>query len=145
MEEEKEIKHRSIRFTSDEIDRRFQRAIEESVEFYADYPEHIDRRLEQLDKEWNLDRWLQANAAALGLVGVGLSAVAGRKWLLLPTVVMGFLLQHSLQGWCPPVHLFRRMGVRTKEETLREYYQLRALQGYFDTLADSEQEEKSNS
>lgn len=142
---EKEIKHRSTRFTSDEIDRRIQSAIEESVAFYADHPDHIDRRLEQLDREWNLDRWLQANAATLILLGVGLSAIADRKWLLLPGVVSAFLLQQSVQGWCPPVHLFRRMGVRTKEEILREFYQLRALQGYFDALSGAEQQGRPSS
>ncbi|WP_407921819.1 hypothetical protein, partial [Corallococcus sp. AB049A] len=27
-----------------------------------------------------------------------------------------FLLQHGLQGWCPPLPLLRRLGLRTRGE-----------------------------
>ncbi|AHM62364.1 hypothetical protein D770_20575 [Flammeovirgaceae bacterium 311] len=30
-----------------------------------------------------------------------------KRWLILPGVVAPFLLQHSLQGWCPPLSVFR--------------------------------------
>ena len=43
----------------------------------------------------------------------------------------GFLLQHALQGWCPPVPVFRRLGVRTTAEIDRERYALKALRGDF--------------
>lgn len=35
-----------------------------------------------------------------------------------------FLLQHALQGWCPPAKLFRRIGVRA---TLEINYDKEAL------------------
>jgi len=47
---------------------------------------------------------------------------------------MGFLLQHGLQGWYPPLPLSRRQGVRTKEETLRERNLLKALRGDYDSI-----------
>jgi hypothetical protein len=66
-------------------------------------------------------------------VGVGLAAATGsRKWLILPGVVLSFLFQHAVQGWCPPVPVFRRLGVRTREEIDRERYALKALRGDFD-------------
>lgn len=34
------------------------------------------------------------------------------------------LLQHGLQGWCPPLPVLRRLGVRTRGEIDREKYAL---------------------
>jgi hypothetical protein len=41
------------------------------------------------------------------------------------------LLQHALQGWCPPIPLLRRLGFRTEAEINRERYALKALRGDF--------------
>jgi hypothetical protein len=57
-----------------------------------------------------------------------------RKWLILPSIVLPFLFQHAMQGWCPPVPLFRRLGVRTREEIDREKYALKALRGDFEEI-----------
>ena len=54
---------------------------------------------------------------------------------LLPGVVGGFLLQHALSGWCPPVTLLRRLGFRTAGEIHREKYALKALRGDFAGVA----------
>jgi hypothetical protein len=45
--------------------------------------------------------------------------------------VLSFLFQHAVQGWRPPVPVFRRLGVRTREEIDRERYALKALRGDF--------------
>jgi thiol-disulfide isomerase/thioredoxin len=39
------------------------------------------------------------------LLGIGLEAFVNRRFFMLPEVVAGFLLQHAMQGWCPPVRL----------------------------------------
>ncbi len=101
---------------------------------YTEHPEEIEQRLRELDEEWDIERTLEANATTLGLVGLGLGATVSRKYFFLPTVVLGFLLQHALQGWCPPVPLFRRLGVRTQTEIETERYALRALRGDFDAV-----------
>jgi hypothetical protein len=95
----------------------------------------INLRLFELDRESDIERLLEANASALALTGVILGATVGRRWLLLPAVVLPFLLQHAIQGWCPPVGLFRRFGVRTRAEIDAERYALKALRGDFDGLA----------
>ncbi|HET9942578.1 MAG TPA: hypothetical protein VFR05_04515, partial [Terriglobia bacterium] len=41
------------------------------------------------------------------------------------------LLQHAVQGWCPPVPLFRRLGIRTQREIDEERYALKAMRGDF--------------
>jgi hypothetical protein len=86
----------------------------------------IIRRLAELDREWDIERALEANAASAVLLGTILGAVVDRRFYLLPAVVGGFLLQHALQGWCPPLALFRRLGVRTAAEIHYERDRLRA-------------------
>lgn len=120
--------------TSDAVNRRFAAEIEESVRYHAEHPQEIVRRLHELDREWDIERTLEANAATLALTGTVLAAFVDRRFLVLPAVVTGFLLQHALQGWCPPVPVFRRLGVRTTAEIDRERYALKALRGDFRRL-----------
>lgn len=98
--------------------------------------EEITEQIGRLEREWDMERLLETNASILSLVGM--SAYAGsrnKKWLFLPGVVMSFLVQHSVQGWCPPVPVFRKLGVRTRQEIEREKYALKALRGDFDGIA----------
>ncbi|HIV70222.1 MAG TPA: DUF2892 domain-containing protein [Candidatus Aquabacterium excrementipullorum] len=90
-------------------------------------PSAIERRLAALDREWDVERCLETGAASLILTGTALAASGDRKWLWLPAGVAGFLLQHALQGWCPPLPVFRRLGVRTADEINEERTRLKAL------------------
>ena len=85
----------------------------------------ILERIQMLDKEWDIERVLEVNASSLALTGLILGLTKNRKWLLLPGVVLPFLLQHGLQGWCPPLPLLRRLGIRTRGEIDREKYALK--------------------
>jgi uncharacterized protein (TIGR01244 family) len=124
--------------TPDEINRRIARDIEASIRWHALYPGEIDRRLDELEREWDIERVLEANAATIALGGVLLGAFVDRRWLVLPAAVTAFLLQHAIQGWCPPVPMFRRLGIRTAAEIDRERYALKALRGDFMSVqADS--------
>lgn len=87
----------------------------------------IDRRLEELKQEWDIERAIEANAASIALIGVVLGAFANPWFLLLPAVVCLFLLQHALQGWCPPVPILRRLGFRTQPEIEAERLALRRM------------------
>ena len=127
--------------TSAEINRRIASGITQSVRHHAEHPEEIGRRLDELDHEWDIERTLEANAATLALGGTLLGAFVDRRFLILPAVVTGFLLQHALQGWCPPVPVFRRLGVRTAAEIGRERYALKALRGDFAGLERTAPEE----
>lgn len=95
----------------------------------------INRRLEQLDGEWDIERALEANAATLALAGVVLGATVDRKFYAVSGIVAGFLLQHALQGWCPPLGILRRMGIRTAREIEHERCALKALRGDFAAIA----------
>lgn len=126
--------------TSPEVNARIDREVVARVMSLATRDgETIARRIAELDREWDMERTLEANAATLAGVGVALGVVRGRRWLAIPGVVMAFLLQHALQGWCPPVPVFRRLGVRTRREIDREKYALKALRGDFAATADAGQ------
>jgi hypothetical protein len=111
------------------------RTHEDIARIAAGGPEAIDRRLAELDREWDTERTLEANAATVALVGLGLGTFVDRRFYLLPAAVAGFLLQHAVQGWCPPLPVFRRLGVRTASEIEEERYALKALRGDFRDVA----------
>jgi len=93
----------------------------------------ISARIEALDAEWDIERYLEVMAPSFALTGV-LMGLTHRKWLLLPITVLGFFVQHAIQGWCPPLALLRRLGVRTRREIDEERYALKALRGDFADL-----------
>lgn len=126
--------------TADDVNREIRERTDASIARYAHADPHaIDRRLAELDREWDIERTLEANAATAVLIGLTLGATVDRKWFLFPAVVAGFLLQHSVQGWCPPMPVFRRMGIRTQAEIEEERYALKALRGDFENLPDKSQ------
>jgi hypothetical protein len=124
------------RSTAGDINRRIDHQIERNVRYFSIHQGEIEQRLADLDQEWDIERMIEANAAALALTGTLLGVVHERRYLMLPMAVAGFLLQHAIQGWCPPVPILRRFGFRTADEINRERYALKALRGDFDTVGD---------
>ncbi len=131
--------NRVPRHTAEPINQRIQRQTEASVSHYASRPERISDRLRELDEEWDVERAIEANAAALAFLGtvLGLST-RRRKWFFLPAIVAGFLFQHALQGWCPPVPILRRFGFRTSHEIEAERNALKAIRGDYDEVRSSD-------
>lgn len=118
--------------TSDQVNARLDRAMDQRVRRYAGRPgTEIRDRITELDREWDIERWLEANASALAFTGLVLGLARDRRWLWLPGFVLPFLFLHAVQGWCPPVPLLRRLGVRTRKEIDREVYALKAARGDF--------------
>jgi hypothetical protein len=119
--------------------RRIRLRTETNVARYAAMgPRAIERRLVELDYEWDVERYLETMAPSLTLTGLFLGTTVSRKWLLLPIAVQGMFLLHALQGWCPPLPVLRRMGVRTSDEINEERMALKALRGDFDQSGDGE-------
>jgi hypothetical protein len=103
----------------------------------------IDRRLQEPEYEWDIERLLETNAATAVLVGVTLGTAVDKRFFVLTAVVAGFLLQHAVQGWCPPIPLFRRWGFRTQAEIDEERYALKVLRGDFHNVAHDPESTKS--
>jgi hypothetical protein len=129
MEATHPIGHDQVReVTPEKMNEEIDQKTEVSIRQYttAD-PATIEARIQELDKEWDIERTLELNASLLALSGVILSATVHKRWLILTAVVTTFLAQHAIQGWCPPVPLFRMLGIRTRKEIERERYALLKL------------------
>lgn len=122
--------------TPEKVIRRIDRETVNRVRYYAPLNEgEISHHIKELDREWDVERFLEVSASSLGLSGLVLSILHNRKWLMLTGFVLPFLLQHAVQGWCPPLTLFRRMGIRTRKEIDEEKYAMKALRGDFDGVS----------
>jgi hypothetical protein len=94
-------------------------------------PQAIDRRLAELDREWDTDRALETEAATMGLVGLALGTFVRPQLLALPALVAAAVLMQATTGRYPLMPLFRRLGLRSSKEIERERYALKALRGDF--------------
>lgn len=118
--------------TPPEINQAIDIEIAATVRFYASKTNYeINKKIKELDFEWDIERYLEANAAIFTFIGTVLGFKKSRKWFILPLVVSIFLFQHAVQGWCPPVSVFRRLGIRTRQEIEMEKYALKALSENF--------------
>ena len=133
-----ELDEKSMGFRGDRVREHTEREINREIDerqIQADVrrgihesPETIERQVERLDREWDVERMLEWNASSLILLGLLLAGTRSRRWLVFPAVVSAFLLEHALQGWCPPAALLRRLGFRTQREIEAEKYALKSLQ-----------------
>ena len=112
-----------------------ERRLSDSLDYYARNRSRIDTRLRELDREWDIERAIELNASALAFAGIAAGIFHDKRWLALPAAVTAFLFQHAVQGWCPPVPLFRRLGFRTASEIHHERYAMKILRGDFENLS----------
>ena len=128
---------RVTRNTARKVNQRIRQDTVHNVERYcgADQ-ETIARRLEELDREWDIERALMTGAPLLVLLSLSLGTYVNRRWYALAGLVAGFLLLHAVQGWCPPLPLLRRLGFRTEMEIEEERDALRILRGDFHETSD---------
>ena len=100
----------------------------DSLSYYSRHPERIDDRLAELAEEWDVERTLEANASTLIIASAAAAYVFDKRILYFTGVVAGFLLMHSIQGFCPPLPILRKMGVRTRSEIMYEQQALLSIQ-----------------
>ena len=124
--------------TSADVNREIRRETRDNVaRIAAQSGIAINRRLDELEHEWDVERLLECNASSLAFTGVALGALVDRRWLILPALVTGFLFQHAVQGWCPPLPILRRMGFRTSREIEEERQALKVLRGDYQHLSEN--------
>jgi hypothetical protein len=125
--------------TSESINQQIDSKMMSDLRNYADKnSEEITTRILHLNKEWDIERWLETNASIIAFVGVLLGFFVSIYWLILPSIILLFLFQHAVQGWCPPVPLFRRLNVRTQKEIDREISVLKFIRGDFENINKNE-------
>jgi hypothetical protein len=116
--------------------------IAQSIRFYASQPESVIRhRIDELDREWDIERRLETNASVAVVATTVLGLTVSKKWFFLTAAVGAFLFEHAVGGWCPPVPILRRLGARTRKEIDREKFALKALCGDFKELTALRQEQ----
>ena len=124
--------------TNSEINQQIQTDTEARVRRALANPARIDRRIHELEEEWDVERAIEMNASALAFLGTALGFFVHPYWLALPALVTAFLFQHALQGWCPPVPILRRMGFRTSYEIEEERQALKAVRGDYSSVASNQ-------
>lgn len=91
-------------------------------------------RLKELNHEWDTERVLEANAASIILISSIIGYFKNPYWFIITGIISFFLLQHALQGWCPPLPIIRRLGVRTSIEINEEKVAIKYLRGDFSQM-----------
>ncbi len=123
--------------TATEVNREIRRETRVNLARIASQGElSINDRLAELEHEWDVERLLECNASSLAFTGVALGALVDRRFLILPALVTGFLFQHAIQGWCPPLPILRRLGFRTSQEIDEERKALKILRGDYQHLSE---------
>ncbi|MCI1960161.1 MAG: DUF2892 domain-containing protein [Clostridia bacterium] len=92
----------------------------------------ISEKLNNLNYEWDTERVLETNAATVVFLSSVLGLCKRRYCCFLLTGIIGIcLLNHALFGWCPPLPIIRKMGVRTAEEINNEKTVFKLIRGDF--------------
>lgn len=113
--------------TADAVNRAIEERTARNVAYFSRHPDQIPRRLGELSREWDVERALATGSSCLSILGLALGFSGRPRWFFLPLGVQGFYLQHTLQGWCPPLPVLRCLGFRTPAEIERERCALQAL------------------
>jgi predicted nucleic acid-binding protein len=119
--------------TSPAVNRRIDEEMAASVRRYARLSrDAVDARIEEVEREWDVERYLETTASTFAFIGAVMGLLGRRGPLLFAAVVAAFLWQHAVQGWCPPVVVFRALGARTRKEIEAERAALKALRGDYE-------------
>ena len=101
-------------------------------------PADIAARLQALDREWDIDRTVEIEAAATGLLGLALGTFVRGGLLAVPAFVAASVFAFATTRRYPLLPLFRRLGIRSAREIAQERYALKALRGDFADLDGEE-------
>lgn len=114
--------------TNHEINERILLKTRAAIEKYSHSDaETISKRIDELNREWDTERVLETNAAGIIFISTLLGFIFSPYWFILIGFISFFLFQHAVQGWCPPLPIIRRLGIRTASEIAYEKNALEAL------------------
>ncbi len=131
------------RLTKERLQDRLQVETKARLAYYANHPDEIGQRLQELDEEWDIERAIELEAAGTVLTGVALGTFVNRKWFLLSALASSMLLLHNMQGWYPLLPLLRWMGFRAPHEIAQERYALKAMRKDFQAVGDGQGREQA--
>jgi hypothetical protein len=127
--------------TSKKANSRIYEQTEERVSRFANSnSQAISSHIKELDREWDTERILEANASAFILISGTFGLLFSNWWFVLTGLVAFYLLQHAVQGWCPPLPILRKLGIRTMPEISAEKTALKVMRGDFDNIKSNPRE-----
>lgn len=117
---------RARRHTKEHVNERIDEMTRDKLAIVGADPHALRKRLDEIDREWHVDRALMGVFSVLGSISAWQAhkAIARGKplsgWRLFFWVQMFFMGHHALRGWCPPLAVLRRIGFRTEKEIAAE-------------------------
>lgn len=121
--------------TNPKINERIEKDIAQNIENYKGLSDEIITfRINELDREWDTEKTLELNFASVVLLSGLLGFTVSKKWFTLAGVASLFMIGHALQGWCPPLPIMRRFGIRSSDEICDEKSKLRYLRGDYNKI-----------
>ena len=111
--------------TNESVNARLKSELKQRYDYYDAHRDEIERRLEELDREWDVERSMFLWGAFATFVFVWFNIKS------LQYFASCMMALHALQGCCPPLPVFRFLGFRTLSEINDERYALMSMRGDF--------------
>jgi len=99
---------------------------------FIPHPEVISARLQELERECDLERVQDLNNTIYELNGTLLGKILNKHFTELPVSTTMRLAQEAGNNWNPPAAMFKSLGYRTKEEIEKEKSALLFVKGDVD-------------
>jgi hypothetical protein len=100
------------------------------------------RHIDALDREWDVERYLQMNAGLVSLSGVLLGGLVNRRFLLLPATVFGFFFQHARRDGARHYRYSDEWASVRDWKSTKKKDALKALRGDFDYVSPERQSDQ---
>lgn len=127
--------HRRREQFTRQVDEKVHQRMLEELSYYALRLDQIGRRLDELEREWSVERAVQAQCSTVILLSLGWYILTGTRACLMVGVAMGgVLLNHAITGRAPQMPLLRGLGFRMRCEIEQERAALRGLRGDFQDI-----------
>ncbi len=98
-----------------------------NLQYVVKNSETINKRLKELEEEWDLERVYELNTSFSALNGTLLGKILSKNCTSLPITTSAKLLHEKGQEWNAPISLFKSLGYRTKQEIEQEKNYLNTL------------------
>src|SRR4051812_11357593 len=92
-----------------------QQSDEEVLSYALQSEDSIERRIDQVTREWSAERMLVTILAAVSFFGLTKGVFGKKRWFLAPAVALPFLIQQGARGFQTPLAV-RRLRLRSQKE-----------------------------
>jgi len=120
------------------LEQSLNRRTEHNIHVYSvQSGQDISFHIGELQREWSLERSVEAGAAGLAMLGLILGAFASPAFLIIPIIIVGFALAHSVWRYRPDFTRLPKQGLRTQREIDAEIFAMRFMRGELSYLPSS--------